>query len=118
MEIKARKRINTKNEEFIEFDCDYENKDKVRSVGAKWNNLSKKWYLPYMSYNSLSQLMKMNDSGEIIFIIEGDLFHWYMDMDLQMETATRLKRCGFNDLPNYKDRDNLYSHQKQTFCYQ
>ena len=40
MEIKARKRINTKNEEFIEFDCDYENKDKVRSVGAKWNNIS------------------------------------------------------------------------------
>ena len=117
MEIKGRLKVNTKDEEFIEFDCDYENKDTVRSVGAKWNNLSKKWYLPYLSYNALSQLMKINDAGEIIFIMEGDLFHWYMNMDLQMETATRLKRCGYSDLPNFKDKDNLYSHQKQTLMF-
>lgn len=117
MEIRARLLINTKDEEFVEFDCDFENKDKLKSVGAKWNNLSKKWYLPYVSYSALSQLMKMNDNGEVIFILEGDLLSRYMDMDLRMETATRLKRCGFNDLPNYKDKDNLYSHQKQTLMF-
>ena len=117
MEIKAKLKITVKGDEIVVFDCDYENKDKVKSVGAKWKDLGKFWYLPHVSYSALNQLMKMNDKGEIIFVLEGDLFHRYMDMDCQMETATRLKRCGYSDLPNFKDKDNLYSHQKQTLMF-
>ena len=115
--IKARLFKTTKKEEMVEFDCDFEHKDKVKSVGAKWNNATKKWYLQYLSYSALKQLMELNDKGEIIFLLEGDLFHKYMDLDYQMETATRLKRCGYSDLPNFKDKDNLYSHQKQTLMF-
>tara|TARA_Y100001963_G_scaffold53928_1_gene75607 strand:+ start:2528 stop:4186 length:1659 start_codon:yes stop_codon:yes gene_type:complete len=117
MEIKANLVLNEKDEEVVEFDCDYNNKDIVKSVGAKWNNVNKTWYLPYVSYSSLSQLMKINESGDVVFLMEGDLFHRYMDMDYQMQTATRLKRCGYSDLPNFKDNDNLYSHQKQTLMF-
>ena len=97
MEIKANIVLNEKDEEVVEFDCDYNNKDIVKSVGAKWNNVIKTWYLPYGSYSSLSQLMKINESGDVVFLMEGDLFHRYMDMDYQMQTATRLKRCGYSD---------------------
>ena len=38
MEIKARLKVNTKNEEFIEFDCDYDNKDKCALLGRNGIN--------------------------------------------------------------------------------
>jgi len=88
--------------------CEYEERESAKALGARWDKSKKIWYFPFLSYDIMKELV---DTGVPLCIKSEEL---WKDFKYKHTSSEQIKRASANDLPNYKDKDGLYLHQKKT----